>query len=279
MRTNQQVEGIVWRQSDGGLEFLIAKRTLERGGFWQPLTGGVEEGEQIHDALLRELFEEFGITHPLSVTPLNFRFNYLMADGRIINEEVFSIEVDPSQEILLSKEHTEYTWCTLVAAEEMLLWEDNKEAFRLVSAVIAAEKPHALYVATAILVQNGDYFLIAQRSAHDSFPHVWELPGGGIHSNETPEAAAIRELEEETGLTAITDPTLIHTVTYISERGATIHELTYRVFHANLHTDEEVTLSPDHQSFAWITLQDVPKYNLSRHSREALMKHITKSRA
>lgn len=29
---------------------------------------------------------------------------------------------------------------------------------------------------------------------------VWVLPGGGIEANETPEIAAIREMEEETGL-------------------------------------------------------------------------------
>lgn len=34
---------------------------------------------------------------------------------------------------------------------------------------------------------------------------VWVLPGGGIEENETPEAAAVREAQEETGLTVKVD--------------------------------------------------------------------------
>lgn len=33
-------------------------------------------------------------------------------------------------------------------------------------------------------------------------PSVWELPGGGVGRNETPQRAAQRELQEETGITA-----------------------------------------------------------------------------
>ena len=33
--------------SQGPVEVLILKLTPERGGFWQPVTGGVEEGEDI----------------------------------------------------------------------------------------------------------------------------------------------------------------------------------------------------------------------------------------
>ena len=41
--------------------FLLLKRTPQDGGFWQPLTGTVEDGEKLSDCLKRELNEETGI--------------------------------------------------------------------------------------------------------------------------------------------------------------------------------------------------------------------------
>jgi 8-oxo-dGTP diphosphatase len=32
------------------------------------------------------------------------------------------------------------------------------------------------------------------------FPNIWDLLGGGVEENETPEQAAVRELEEEVGV-------------------------------------------------------------------------------
>lgn len=48
-------------------------------------------------------------------------------------------------------------------------------------------------------VLRGDSILMV-RHVHDGRDH-WTLPGGGVESGETPRAAALRELTEETGLT------------------------------------------------------------------------------
>ena len=55
-------------------------------------------------------------------------------------------------------------------------------------------------IAVAIVERDGS-FLIGQRPAGKTLAGLWEFPGGKIEPGETPEAAAVRECREETGLT------------------------------------------------------------------------------
>ncbi|MGE0767296.1 MAG: (deoxy)nucleoside triphosphate pyrophosphohydrolase [Hyphomicrobiaceae bacterium] len=57
-------------------------------------------------------------------------------------------------------------------------------------------KPILLVVAAALIDVDGRV-LIAQRPEGRSMAGLWEFPGGKVGADETPEAALIRELEEE----------------------------------------------------------------------------------
>ena len=62
MRTDQ-VECIVFRQQNKNYEFLLLKRIPKKGGFWQPVSGGIEtEDKSIIDSAYRELKEETNIS-------------------------------------------------------------------------------------------------------------------------------------------------------------------------------------------------------------------------
>ena len=54
-------------------------------------------------------------------------------------------------------------------------------------------------IAIAVVEDNGRY-LVGQRPAHVPLAGLWEFPGGKVEAGETPEAAAVRECLEETGL-------------------------------------------------------------------------------
>ncbi|MEM6938615.1 MAG: (deoxy)nucleoside triphosphate pyrophosphohydrolase [Pseudomonadota bacterium] len=55
-------------------------------------------------------------------------------------------------------------------------------------------------VSAAALVDVDGRILLAQRPEGKSMAGLWEFPGGKVETDETPEAALIRELEEELGI-------------------------------------------------------------------------------
>ena len=57
-----------------------------------------------------------------------------------------------------------------------------------------------LLVAAAALVDSDGRVLICQRPEGKQLAGLWEFPGGKVEAGETPEAALIRELEEELGI-------------------------------------------------------------------------------
>jgi 8-oxo-dGTP diphosphatase len=66
-----------------------------------------------------------------------------------------------------------------------------------------SDKPILLVVACA-LVDADRRVLIAQRPAGKQLAGLWEFPGGKLELGESPEAALIRELDEELGVSTQT---------------------------------------------------------------------------
>ena len=60
-------------------------------------------------------------------------------------------------------------------------------------------KPIVLVAAVALVDPDGRV-LLAERPAGKHLAGFWEFPGGKVHEGETPEAALIRELDEELGI-------------------------------------------------------------------------------
>ena len=58
-----------------------------------------------------------------------------------------------------------------------------------------------LLVVAAALIDADNRVLIAQRPQGKQLAGLWEFPGGKLNAGERPEAALIRELAEELGIT------------------------------------------------------------------------------
>ena len=57
-----------------------------------------------------------------------------------------------------------------------------------------------LLVAAAALIDAQGRVLLAQRAQGQAMAGLWEFPGGKVEPLETPEAALVRELDEELGI-------------------------------------------------------------------------------
>jgi len=142
MRLPFEVMGICYRRKGDSREYLMLLRRPEKGGFWQPVTGGFEEGETIDDCLLRELSEEIALT-PKKVTPLlEVRQFYDKYKGTpwAITECMFGVELTQEMKITLSDEHSEYRWCTLNEAIGLMKYEGNKNSLRLLDDYLVGKK-------------------------------------------------------------------------------------------------------------------------------------------
>ena len=110
------------------------------------------------------------------------------------------------------------------------------------------------------LVRNSEglYLVLHRGNTHPRFPGHIDFPGGEVEPKETPEAAVIREIQEETGL--LVDPKKLKKL-FTKQYRQTTHIL----FEAKLtEPDAKVALSWEHKSYRWITpeeLKSLPKFS------------------
>ncbi|MEK9135151.1 MAG: NUDIX domain-containing protein [Patescibacteria group bacterium] len=137
MKTNKQVEVFLFKElEDKKIIFLVLKRISEKGGFWQPITGNVQEGENFEEAAHRETQEETMISNILRLVDTGYAFDFF-DDDRQQTEQVFGAQVDKDAEITLSREHTDFQWVTEEEAlDKYLKWPGNKEGLRKLSSIL-----------------------------------------------------------------------------------------------------------------------------------------------
>ena len=128
----RKIQVIIFRKTHN-LEILMLKVIPERGGFWQCVTGKVEDGEDQIDAAFREVREETGISGDKVRHVLKdiYSFEYLKND-RKIHETVYGFEVFPDIGIDMTKnvykEHTEYAWLSPEKAIEISSFDSQKQS-------------------------------------------------------------------------------------------------------------------------------------------------------
>ena len=97
-------------------------------------------------------------------------------------------------------------------------------------------------------IENQDplYLLLHYSAGH------WEFPKGTMEEGESKQETALRELQEETGLTAIIDDNFEESIQYIYTDHHKVKWLKTVYFFVGIATSTDVTLSHEHIDFKWL---------------------------
>jgi lipoyl(octanoyl) transferase len=130
------VSAFVYRRVGEGVEYLLMKRTPDRGGFWQPVSGTIKKRETPEVTARREVVEETGLEPRSLVTLETVHTFHIPGKRRIYLEPCFGAEVDAG-EPTLSDEHTEYRWLGVERAAAAIPFSGLREALRELDSALA----------------------------------------------------------------------------------------------------------------------------------------------
>jgi 8-oxo-dGTP diphosphatase len=116
------VGALIWRPSDG--RYLLLRRSADKdfaAGWWECVTGRVDHGESITQALHREVAEELGVQVQTDFLIGTFRFYRGPEDPEYEMIGLhFCCSCNEADDVTLSWEHSEYRWAAAAEADRIL---------------------------------------------------------------------------------------------------------------------------------------------------------------
>lgn len=143
-RNPVQVVVFPYRIVNKTVEYLLMHRIPERGGCWQGVSGGLELGETVDQAAVRELWEETGIR--ATAKSIDFQFEYHVKEKfqhlyppnvSTIKEHSFVADITGKGDPQLSSEHDGYKWVRFEDIDiDELQWEGSRTAIKIADSYI-----------------------------------------------------------------------------------------------------------------------------------------------
>jgi ADP-ribose pyrophosphatase YjhB (NUDIX family) len=179
---------------------------VSREGLWTLPGGGLDHGEDPRDAVVREVYEETGLSLQIGDTAHTFSLHLpdTWRKGRRVDAHSLRIVYEgwvppdspPPRVLEVDGSTVEAGWLPVAG-----VLDGTVPTVALVKEALAAYRPHPMQrVAAYALVVRDDAVLLTRNSLRGPHPGLWNLPGGGVEHGEAPAEAVVREVAEETGL-------------------------------------------------------------------------------
>ncbi|AGU83307.1 NUDIX hydrolase [Streptococcus anginosus] len=110
---------------------LLLKVKTEQLSFWQPITGGIENGESSEIACIREIFEETGLEIELTKL-LKIGYHTVVVDEDLTILKTLFLVKTKQKDIHISDEHIDFMWTEVKNVPDILYWQSNQETFQKV---------------------------------------------------------------------------------------------------------------------------------------------------
>ena len=118
-----------WIYNPIAKEILLLKVKTEQLSFWQPITGGIENGESSEIACIREIFEETGLEIELTKLLQVGHHTVVIDEDLTIFKTLFLVETK-QKDIHISDEHIDFMWTEVKNVPDILYWQSNQETFQ-----------------------------------------------------------------------------------------------------------------------------------------------------
>jgi len=126
---------VIRRVADAEDAVLLLHKPPSRdipAGFWQPITGGVYEGETAREACIREIYEETGLRVRIEdLSQVDGRWEFDLPH-QVVRKDLYWVEAPETTEEIALTEHDDWRWVPVSAVGTELHWESNRRTWTAV---------------------------------------------------------------------------------------------------------------------------------------------------
>lgn len=178
---------------------LQRNSSCSQGSTWGVPAGKVESGETIHEAILREVNEETGISFSHHEVDYCGQTWIRLPHADYIFH-LYKAHSDEEPKIQLSeKEHKDFRWVTIEEARALPLIEGALSVLNQYEESSEKDSYNA-HINVNLILKKGEQVLLSKRMNTGYFDGYWGVISGHIERGESASQAAIREAYEETGI-------------------------------------------------------------------------------